>query len=348
LNSRLQTRVNLERNVGAIEIVSIRRSYHHGSQKNLPGPLVVLAATLLDRAWHLVGDVVWSLDDVDVQTLGHVEGDVAMEWPDTWVILLVLDDSEGVEARNWASTEWTKTESVTNDSAGWVGDSARPVSETRSKDIEVVSVKMHRMGKGPPVAHVDTDSLGGYWERVDVPVVLVGPVAGDDVVKQVDVHVGTEAGVVDGPHEVGAIVHKVEVKEDVVNIRLSIKRNWAQSRRAWQRVVTASVALLDGERGGGGRNRVLISTLVVDSSDSLGRDTIGERATLTARGVTSLSTEEPAGSRGGSSVDNDIRSLTDGQVDVVLVVWNNGLEVVGNDGEVVSIKSILDEGLVAY
>jgi len=77
------------------------------------GPLVVVDAGLLDRLWEWALELVWLLNDVDVQTLGHVPGDVAMEWPYTWVVLSVLDDGVGWCTCN-DGTEWWDTEDITD------------------------------------------------------------------------------------------------------------------------------------------------------------------------------------------------------------------------------------------
>ena len=74
--------------------------------------VVVISAGLLDRSWDVTLEVGGSLDDVDVQTLGHVPGDVAMEWPDTWVVLSILDDGVGWGTWN-DGTEWWDTEDIT-------------------------------------------------------------------------------------------------------------------------------------------------------------------------------------------------------------------------------------------
>jgi len=307
------------------------------------GPLVVVDAGLLDRLWEWALELVWLLNDVDVQTLGHVPGDVAMEWPDTWIVLLVLDDGVG-----WLvgdnGTEWWDTEGVTDDSAGWVTlDDAIPGDRTSGEDIEVVTVQMHGVSLRPEVAHDETDGWLVDWEGVDVPLLLVCPVSAHNIVVQVHVHVGTERLIVYGPDEVGSIIHEVEI--EVNGLKVVIKRNRAESLGSGQSVVTASTLLRDGEATSVWRNRVLISALVVYGSDSLGGDTIGERATILGWGVTHLSAHPVAGTWGTGGLDNDVRSLTDSKVDERSAVWHNWLEIVGDDRHVVAINLVLDESI---
>ena len=305
--------------------------------------LVVVDAGLLDRLWEWALELVWLLNDVDVQTLGHVPGDVAMEWPDTWIVLLVLDDGVG-----WLvgdnGTEWWDTEGVTDDSAGWVTlDDAIPGDRTSGEDIEVVTVQMHGVSLRPEVAHDETDGWLVDWEGVDIPLLLVCPVSAHNIVVQVHVHVGTERLIVYGPDEVGSIIHEVEI--EVNGLKVVIKRNRAESLGSGQSVVTASTLLRDGEATSVWRNRVLISALVVYGSDSLGGDTIGERATILGWGVTHLSAHPVAGTWGTGGLDNDVRSLTDSKVDERSAVWHNWLEIVGDDRHVVAINLVLDESL---
>jgi len=41
-----------------------------------------------------LGNVIGTLHHVDVETARYVPGDVAMEWPDTWVVHVDLTDHE--------------------------------------------------------------------------------------------------------------------------------------------------------------------------------------------------------------------------------------------------------------
>lgn len=153
--------------------------------------------------------------------------------------------------------------------------------------MEVVSVKMHWVSLGTEVGHRNTDGLLGDWELVDSPLLLEGHVAVKDVLVQVVVHVSTEAGAVDVPQEVSAVALESDIKVNAVDISISsVKRNSAESRRVGNRIIAASVPLSWREVRTSWWNSVLVGTLVVDGSDSLGGDTVGERAALARWGVT--------------------------------------------------------------
>jgi len=205
---------------------------------------------------------------------------------------------------------------------------------------------MHWVSLGTEVGHRNTDGLLGDWELVDSPLLLEGHVAVKDVLVQVVVHVSTEAGAVDVPQEVSAVALESDIKVNAVDISISsVKRNSAESRRVGNRIIAASVPLSWREVRTSWWNSVLVGTLVVDGSDSLGGDTVGERAALARWGVTHLSAHPVHGTWGTGGLNNDIGTLTNGQVDKRSAVWHNWLKVVGNDGHVVAVNLVLDESI---
>jgi hypothetical protein len=80
---------------------------------------------ILDCLWDLdLLDIIWALEDIDIETGGHVPCDVAMQWPDTGVVSLKLDHSVSWRAGVWIG--FAQDLNVTTGWVGWVGDGSIP------------------------------------------------------------------------------------------------------------------------------------------------------------------------------------------------------------------------------
>jgi hypothetical protein len=146
------------------------------------GPCVPRLANITGHARKREGlDVGWALEDVDVQAAGYVPGDVAMERPHAGVVLLELKHDIRVGSRVSGGLGWLEQLNVSHLGVRWVDDGAVPVTETLSKDVEVVSVHVHRMGaEGEGV--LDDEADGGVGAEVEhVPFRWEGQVARIDV-----------------------------------------------------------------------------------------------------------------------------------------------------------------------
>lgn len=83
-------------------------------------------------------DLVWSLEELHTETTGDVEWNVAMHQPCTWVV--------GWERYDEVSTGWSSM-GVASDRVRQVVSDTLATASTCSNDVEVVAVKMDRMGQ---------------------------------------------------------------------------------------------------------------------------------------------------------------------------------------------------------
>jgi len=92
-------------------------------------------------------DIIWSLENVDVQASTDVPRDVAMHWPDTGVVLIPLEHN--VTRGDGSAIKGTRLHELNVTSLGVVciGNRAVPFTNTFSKNVEIMTVKMDRMSK---------------------------------------------------------------------------------------------------------------------------------------------------------------------------------------------------------
>ena len=123
--------------------------------------------------------------DIDIKPRAHVPCDMAMEWPNTRIILDELENQ-----KTWRITcaigGRLDDLRVTSLPVCIVGDSV-PRAHAVGEDVEVVAVEMHRVGDRGAVVEDDADG-GGVAEVVDVElwVVGVGNVAEEGVIEERD------------------------------------------------------------------------------------------------------------------------------------------------------------------
>lgn len=84
-------------------------------------------------------DVIWALEDVDVQASAHVPGDVTMQWPDTGIILVPLENN--VAGCTVGQTSLHQLD-ITTLGVVCMGDGSVPFTNTLGKDMVIVAVKM--------------------------------------------------------------------------------------------------------------------------------------------------------------------------------------------------------------
>jgi hypothetical protein len=280
-------------------------------------------------------DVIRSLEDVDVQTTADVPCDVAMEWPDGWIVLgpLKHDVSRGIGVLGLANEL-----NIAHLCIQRVRDDTIPLANSFGKDVEVVTVQMHRM-RAELERVLDNESDRRVAAKVeDVPLWREGQVVKLDLGQDRVVVIASEGHVVHEPYEVGTVA-----AEGNINL---LNGGWdhvgghrAERNSQIERVVTAVVELSGGHVRGSVWSSIDVGVLVIDSGNSFGRNAIirttaGEASTQIGShpiGVTLLS----------DSLNNDIASLTDTKSNDVGGIWNNWNEIVGNDTEVVSINGKL-------
>jgi hypothetical protein len=88
-------------------------------------------------------NVTWSLKNIDIQATADVPCDVAMHWPDTRVVLVPLKNDVA-----WSAVGKTGLHklNITTLGIGCVDDSAIPLTKTLSENMEIVTVKMLKLG----------------------------------------------------------------------------------------------------------------------------------------------------------------------------------------------------------
>lgn len=107
------------------------------------------------------------LHGVDVEATTDVPRDMAMQWPHTGVVGVVLDDHMGGDGRSAGLNELH----VSALRVGRVHDDAVPCARAFGQNVKVVSVQMHRVGGAAVVFDDDADAVIGA-EVVDVPLLI--------------------------------------------------------------------------------------------------------------------------------------------------------------------------------
>lgn len=107
------------------------------------------------------------LHGVDVEATADVPRDMAMQWPHTGVVGVVLDD----EIRGGGLRAGLNELHVSALRVGRVHDGAVPCARTFGQNVKVMSVQMHRVGGAGVVLDDDADAVIGA-EVVDVPLLI--------------------------------------------------------------------------------------------------------------------------------------------------------------------------------
>jgi hypothetical protein len=108
--------------------------------KVVAGPSIPRSTYLCSGGWeNLSGNISWTLKDLNVQASADVPGNVAMEWPDSWIILSPLQNNIrwGVGILCWADKL-----NITALCIVRVGDDAVPSAEAFCENVIIVSVKL--------------------------------------------------------------------------------------------------------------------------------------------------------------------------------------------------------------
>jgi hypothetical protein len=158
-----------------------------------------------------------SLKNVDVQTATDMPRDMAMKGPNRGIILGPLENNiTGCDGSIIGLSRLHKL-NVAHLGVRWVDNCAIPCTYTFIEDMEVVAVKMDRMGHEKEVVEDQAD--GGVGAKIeDVPLRLKRKVALVDCREQSMIVVGTECTVVHEPDEVGAVGAESDID--------SLNRSW--------------------------------------------------------------------------------------------------------------------------
>jgi len=236
------------------------------------GPSIPSSSGIRDALRNLeILNIGWALEYVDVQTGRHVPRNVAMHWPNTWVIIGPLYNDEA-----WCVVIWSRSEdlNIANLRVCCVDNSAIPISSSLSENVEVVTVQMHGMRSVGEVVLEDKLNSGICAKVEHVPLWLEGHVTAVDMLKGWVIVVTTEGGVVHGPDEVCAVAAENHI--DGLGDSWSANLLDAESGRQAEVIVTTVSELGIREFRCCCWNAVGISILVVEACESLWRNGAGE------------------------------------------------------------------------
>ena len=107
-------------------------------------PSFVRGTGVFNALWNLQFlDVVGPFKNVDVKACTHMPSNVAVEWPDTWVVLIELNHNVGWHGGGLGSVH---QENVATLRVECILDFAIPEPVALIKDPEIVTVQVHRVG----------------------------------------------------------------------------------------------------------------------------------------------------------------------------------------------------------
>lgn len=130
---------------------------------------------------------------------------MAVQWPNTRVILLELQDHEARFDGSGEVAGILKMMHVTSNSIPSVDDTAVPFAIAFSEHVEVMAVQVHRMASNETVVHKMNADILSARELIDIPFGFESRTALLDVQKNRRVIVATVSLVVEKPDKVGAI-----------------------------------------------------------------------------------------------------------------------------------------------
>jgi hypothetical protein len=117
----------------------------------------------------LIHDIVRPLQHIQEQTTTNMPCQMAMERPDTRVVLIELQYHERRNDASGSILRILKHVHIATDSVFRVRNSAIPVPEAFGEDVKVMAVEMHGVTADETIVdEVDADGLVGA-EVVDVP-----------------------------------------------------------------------------------------------------------------------------------------------------------------------------------
>lgn len=158
------------------------------------------------------------------------------------------------------------------------------------------------------------------------------------VQQQCVVVIATESRVVDRPDKVSAVVDDIDVKLLSSNRAFGVRRDREQRRRHVQRIIGASLDLIERDIRGRVRHSGIPSVLVVDDSQCVWRNTIGKRATCWASWA-KLRTHPVCAVRVADGFYDNLSTLRHAKRNNVRRIWLNRHKVLRNNSEGVIVDA---------
>ena len=291
-----------------------------------------ITACLRDGGWDdALLDQIDLLNRIDIETCAHVPSNVAVKRPDTRVVGVVLNDQVSRDDGTVDDARGLQDLHISSLCVLDMSNSTIPLADTFSENVEVVTVKMHRVRGWDLVLHDDANGVV-VAEVVDVPLRVVGVRYVAQVCQEQNgvIVVTAEGLAVHLPKYIAAGIGTDGDVDGLSGCGFTGSGEGEEWGSAGKRVV-AAVRIIEGSgdccRGLGG-----ISLVVVDCCDCRG---------LVGGSTIWREIRSHEDCRGGGQVrfDKNVCALANTESDHVGIVWLHRDEIVRNDSHGVVVDA---------